>query len=209
MDANTTRHPSRVVSALLRLERAGDEHSRTTGRLCNAAWLVADLLRRQVEALPDQDAECSVRPGIDLDRRGVHVTLSWPNGEPRYETIAPYGQTEPVPTRIAAFALAGAIASGWLDEIITWMASRTAADVAATVTLDAAAQRLPSCEESQPDDCSCESCVRERRRCDICGAPGADIVQIDSASYLGETHPQGAGAYWLLCEEHQPDPQPA
>mgnify|MGYP001576059642 FL=1 len=210
MDANTTRHPSRVVSALLRLERAGDEHSRTTARLCDAAWLVADLLRQRMDALPDPDAMCQVRAGLNVDRHAVTVWLRDENGNnPWAELVAENGDARP-PSRRAAHVIARAIASGLIDDIATWLEDRASRDITATATLDAAAERLPSDEARQDTgtgDCACGSCVRERRTCDICGAPGADIVRVDGTSYLGETHPQGAGAYWLLCDKHQPGRQ--
>ena len=68
----------------------------------------------------------------------------WLSGEQDCERIAPGGHPTR-PSRWAALRLAGHVATGWLDEVADWLATRVAEDQAATATLDAAAERL------QPD----------------------------------------------------------
>ncbi len=135
------RLPSKVVSVLLRLERAGDEHSKTTERLCDAAWLVADLIRQQwrghVSPLAGEDCTCQTRTGISADGRGVTI---WSSSD-RGVVIAPDGHPGR-PCRWAAIRLAEAVADGWLDELAAWVEARAAEDVAATAVLEAAADRL-------------------------------------------------------------------
>lgn len=137
------RLPSKAVSALLRLERAGDEHSRTTQRLCDAAWLVADLLRRQwvehvsARAGRHDDVTAYIRTGISVDARGVTLWSGADDGE----VIAADGNPK-LPSRWAAIRLAEAVADGWLTDLTQWLEARSSENAVATKGLEEAATKL-------------------------------------------------------------------
>jgi hypothetical protein len=107
-----------VVDALKRLERAGDEHSRATEKLRQAAYALSEHLRPLVpqrEELPrgyqyHYDVLCSQ---VDCE--------VW---------------REVCEDRETALAFARNIATGWLDDLATWLEKRAAEDETATRRLE-------------------------------------------------------------------------
>ncbi len=123
-----------VIDALKRLERAGDEHSRTTEKLVAAARTLAEHIAGQcgfdhgdfrgvlLEELPRNYV-------IYHDATGIGPA-SWDYDADRWLGVWANRQT--------ALEFAGAIATGWLDELAEWLDQRAAEDQAACDALGCA-----------------------------------------------------------------------
>lgn len=105
-----------VINALKRLERAGSEESRATEKLKNAAEIVAAMIEQRLE-------------GAEVYPRGSQH-LNWDGSD----TI-PHD-------RNSSLRLARAIATGWLDELATWLEQRSTESAEATATLERAAETM-------------------------------------------------------------------
>ncbi len=142
-----------IIDAVKRLERAGGEHTRTTGKLREAARQVALEIQK------------SVPEGVDLPR-GYRVVERGSNiGREFYleSPLTPEGSSEdffyvdgpefgaylhgdfgawiPGTPRSVVLRFAADIAGGLLDEITVWLEARAAEDTNASATLEATTAR--------------------------------------------------------------------
>lgn len=145
---------SKTITALHRLARAGGEHSRTTQKLKEAAAELAYFIAEELEGipcgvrLPRNYIVIAVKPNANIgtwyylataDKYGDAVGYLNGTGEYLAGDVTCW---VPACTRKAALKFAADIASGWLDELADWLASRSAKDAQATDQLEATIARL-------------------------------------------------------------------
>ena len=108
-----------IINAVKRLERIGDNRSKTTQKLLESAELIANKVAATI-LVEDVDAvELPRGYGVQWTLRGNY--LLWP------ETV--YYAFEI--TRERALPLAADSAPGWLDEVADYIASQGGADIMA------------------------------------------------------------------------------
>ena len=142
-----------IINAVMRLERIGEESSKTVRKLKDAVIEVADFvtgLEYIQQAVRDKSASCG--PAVILPR-GYWV--GWPGCDRRADVYLYYMSANGVPvtlnsleddydtlglTRAVALRFAKDIAEGWLDELAAWIDERSSKELAAADVLDKAAE---------------------------------------------------------------------
>lgn len=137
---------SNIIDALKRLERAGDENSRSTKKLVEAAVTLADAIEPKCPAyvelprgyevvrLGTQDGGYSrylAKMGAHHHEVGNAVFGRAENDTDGYDYFAPA-------SRIDALTLAKDIAEGWLVELAEFLEARAAENGAATEKIESA-----------------------------------------------------------------------
>lgn len=126
-----------VINAVKRLKRAGDENSRATQKLRDAASTVAGTVE---QFFADQGTHCLPRDYcVNVGRYTYLLSPPVADDDNIMESIRyplyPGSDNPPTPRRVL-LDFAKDIANGWLDEVAVWLESRTkAADVAADTIL--------------------------------------------------------------------------
>jgi hypothetical protein len=141
-----------LLDSLNRLQRAGDEGSKATAKLHEAASDVARKIREiapEGVRLPRGYMVLRVRSNISSTTRLVKETgekdqwgesqLLWIDGDGTY-LHGDFNAEIPAQTRAGSLAFAKDIAEGLLDEIAAFLEAEAAKDVAATSALEAAAE---------------------------------------------------------------------
>tara|TARA_Y100000310_G_scaffold208417_1_gene209011 strand:+ start:347 stop:763 length:417 start_codon:yes stop_codon:yes gene_type:complete len=124
----------KIVDALARLERAGQEHSRTTQKLRNAAVVLAAHVCTIVPegvGLPRGYRVARLRSNVDSE---LFLEAPWRSDE--WEESAPllnatggylhgdFSMPLPIVTRDDVLRFAGDVAGGWLTELAEWLERR-------------------------------------------------------------------------------------
>lgn len=127
-----------VVDALKRLERAGSEHSRTTEKLIQAADQLADYIIETALIPLERNAPYTGDVIADLPRAYYavgprRIVLGGYVLEPQDSSVG-----SGTATRMSALAFAQDIATGWLEELSSWLEQRAAEDEAAAETIEQA-----------------------------------------------------------------------
>lgn len=140
----------RLNDAIARLNRAGDENSRTTQKLFDAAKEVATLIENSVPInarLPRGYVVRELRSNV-----GYASFLESPHCNNDGDTFFIDGFEGYLhndfhvrvrkPSRNIIMQFASDIADGWLDEVAAWLEDRSVKSAEATATLIAAAQKV-------------------------------------------------------------------
>jgi hypothetical protein len=142
-----------IINAVKRLERAGDENSKATKKLHQAAATIAELIEKTVPVgikLPRGYKVIRVRSNIGSDVFLGHdfrdnMYTDWP--ETWIDGIGRYLHNDfncniPAQTRAGSLKFAKDIAEGLLDEIAEFLEQRKAEADQATIVLEQAAEKL-------------------------------------------------------------------
>lgn len=131
-----------VINALMRLERAGSESSKTTEKLLSAARLVSEKICQSYK-LP---LEASETGGFGVELPRGYILFSFSDADPNERrAICTGGVDFPDPVfddRDSALRFAQDIATGWLDDLAAFIESQTTSDTDAADVLIAAASEL-------------------------------------------------------------------
>lgn len=129
-----------IISALKRLERAGSEESQTTQKLVEAARQLGE----HIAPLCPTDATGLLAGGHDLPRGYSIGTMGMLRDMRRVlQSLDSMGDEVPVDSdRSSALAFAADIATGWLDELASWLEARASESTDATARLERAAEAM-------------------------------------------------------------------
>jgi hypothetical protein len=105
-----------IIDSLKRLERAGAADSKATKKLTDAADELADHILDLVGFDPYSDNATRLPAGIQVWPPEPYLRLGCQDWERVGNGVA---------TREGALKFAEVIASGWLDELATWLETRT------------------------------------------------------------------------------------
>ena len=126
-----------IINALKRLERAGSEHSRTTEKLVQAADQLADhIIETSLMSLERNAYTGDVIADLPRAYYAVgprRIVLGRYVLEPQDSSVG-----SGTATRMSALAFAQDIATGWLEELSSWLEQRAAEDEAAAETIEQA-----------------------------------------------------------------------
>jgi hypothetical protein len=130
-----------VIDAVKRLERLGSDDSKSTAKLLDAALAVHTLVERVLGACGVEMG--SVLPAPGGDGVGYCYTRLFVGWSVRLFLDVPgEGYSLPYSSRRYALVFAAHVASGWLDDLATWLEEYVQTSGDATMQLDKIAGRL-------------------------------------------------------------------